>query len=99
MPSQDEDDAAVEVSEPTRFPLPNTFRTVLSRHAGLTERIGYSAIAALAPLAQQDTQLQELAGSYAKYSAWAGEVVVSGARGYHQGLGSGVAIAAPWHVC
>ena len=74
---EDEDAPAVDVSEPTRFPLPNTFRSVLSRHVGLTERITYSGIAALAPLAKEDAQLQELAGSYPKYSAWAGDVVVS----------------------
>ena len=59
------------------YPLPNTFRTILTRHVGLTERIHFSALSALVPCAPQDAQLQEIAASYSKYSAWANEVLVS----------------------
>ena len=67
--------------ETPRFPLPNTFRSVLSRHVGLSERITYSAIAALAACATEDTQLQELASCYTEFSAWAADAVVGGERG------------------
>jgi hypothetical protein len=60
-----------------RVPLPNTFRTVLTRHAGLSERITYTALHALSQYAPEDARLQELTASYDTYSDWAGEVVVS----------------------
>jgi hypothetical protein len=60
-----------------RVPLPNSFRTVLTRHAGLSERITYTALHALLQYAPEDEQLQDLITSYDTYSAWAGEMVVS----------------------
>ncbi len=61
-----------------RLPLPNSYRTILTRHAGLNERISFAAIAALAGCAPEDAPLQKLASSYAEYSKWANDVLVSG---------------------
>jgi hypothetical protein len=60
-----------------RVPLPNSFRTVLTRHAGLSERITYTALHALSQYAPEDKALQDLVASYDAYSAWAGKMVVS----------------------
>jgi hypothetical protein len=56
-------------------PLPNSYRTVLTRHAGLSERVTYTALHALSQYAAEDQQLQELVASYDAYSDWAGVVV------------------------
>lgn len=53
-----------------RFPLPNTFRTILAKYCGLEDRISYAAITALASCAPKDALLNELASSYAKYADW-----------------------------
>lgn len=57
-----------------RFPLPNSFRTVLTLYAGLGERITFTAMPALASCAPDDPTLQQLSSSYAKFAAWAAEI-------------------------
>lgn len=62
-----------------KFPLPNTFRTVLTRHAGLSEGIGFGAVAALAGCAPEDAQLQKLGSDYQAYQAWVAATMVRAA--------------------
>ncbi|KAI3435713.1 hypothetical protein D9Q98_001771 [Chlorella vulgaris] len=64
-----DEDGALGAEE--RYPLPNTFRTILARHVGLSETIGYAAIAALSGCAPGDMELARLADNYGEYQTWA----------------------------
>jgi hypothetical protein len=61
----------------SRFPLPSSFRTILSSYVGLSERLQFAALAVLAQYAAEDEQLQQLASSFAAYEEWSARVMVS----------------------
>ncbi|KAL4440247.1 hypothetical protein ABPG75_003248 [Micractinium tetrahymenae] len=60
---------------PDRFPLPNSFRTILARHAGLSEPLSFAAVAAVAGFAPQDRELARLGCDYQAYQQWSNAVV------------------------
>ncbi|KAG2450636.1 hypothetical protein HYH02_004476 [Chlamydomonas schloesseri] len=58
------------------FPLPNTYRTILTSYVALCDAPSWEAVRALALYAPQDARLAEYARSYSAYQAWAASACV-----------------------